>query len=374
MAKIPGSIKTRSGSPLLWYRICGLGGREFYVPTETASRREAERNKRLVLRASQSQSNDCGSEGGEDRCAGRRASSPSARPAIFISSASANTMTRAARGRRTPLGRSIGSSASSAPKRRLAEIDDGMVSGLIARRRGEKKVRGKTVTNEFVSATTVNRSATEPLRKVLLFARDIGKAPIQKINWQMHLLKEPKERVRELRDEEQVALFDEGLRDDYKPLVEVALMLGFEAGRIDRPQMGTRRFRRALWSGCSARATRTSGCRCCRRRATSCGACGRTLIVIRNSCLPSSPSGRANMAAGHSSRASAIRSPPRDGKRAFRRAVEDAGIKDFRMHDNRHTAASRLHREIGLRGVQGSASAQADRDDAQVHPRQQRRT
>ena len=45
MAKVPGTIKTRTGSPFLRYRL-RLGGRDFYVPTETASRREAERNKR----------------------------------------------------------------------------------------------------------------------------------------------------------------------------------------------------------------------------------------------------------------------------------------------------------------------------------------
>ena len=38
-------------------------------------------------------------------------------------------------------------------------------------------------------------------------------------------------------------------------------------------------------------------------------------------------------------------------KTAFRRALEDAGVKDFRMHDTRHTAATRLHREIGLVAV-----------------------
>ena len=46
MAKIPGTIKKRAGSPLLWFRIRNRG-REFYVQTETASKREAERNKRL---------------------------------------------------------------------------------------------------------------------------------------------------------------------------------------------------------------------------------------------------------------------------------------------------------------------------------------
>ena len=226
-----------------------------------------------------------------------------------------------------------------------------MVSALIARRRGEKKVRGKTVTNEFVSATTVNRSATEPLRKVLLFARDIGKAPIQKINWRMHLLKEPKERVRELRDEEQVALFDDGLREDHKPLVEVALLLGLRRGELiglkwEHVDFGARSVRVlgkgdtdervpllpaardvlwGLWSDPDrhpefvftfvAQRTRDYGGR----------------AFVKGERYPYTAEG---------------------WKTFFRRAVEEAGIKDFRMHDNRHTAASRLHREIGLRGVQ----------------------
>ncbi len=116
--------------------------------------------------------------------------------------------------------------------RALAAIDDSMVSALVARRRGENRVCGKKIIDELVSASTVNRSVTRVLRKVLLFAREIGKAPIQPIKWSKHLLKELKERVRALRDEEQVALFDNGLRDDYKPMVEAALILGLRRSEL----------------------------------------------------------------------------------------------------------------------------------------------
>jgi integrase len=117
-------------------------------------------------------------------------------------------------------------------ERLVTDISDAMVLTLVARRRGEKIVRGSKTIDQRVSPATVNRSVSQPLRKVLLFARDMGKQPIQTINWKTHLLKEPKERVRELRDEEQIALFDDGLRDDHKPLVEVALLLGLRRAEL----------------------------------------------------------------------------------------------------------------------------------------------
>ena len=349
MAKIPGSIKKRSGSPLLWYRIRDRG-REFYVQTETASEREAERNKRLYYEQAKAK----------------------------IAAADATERTRSLNSSVITFGEACelywervgklhdrgGQGAANTAwsldwlkrqdglaGRRLADIDDGVVSALVARRRGEKKVRGNEITDELVSATTVNRSMTEPLRKVLLFARDIGKAPIQNINWKKLLLKEPKERVRELRDEEQVVLFDEGLRDDYKPLVEVALMLGLRRGELiglkwEHVDFGARSVRvlgkgdtdervpllpaarDVLWSLWSdrdrhpefvftfvAQRTREYG--------------GRTFL--KGERYPYTAEG---------------------WKTAFRRALDEAGIKDFRMHDTRHTAASRLHREIGLVGVQ----------------------
>jgi integrase len=348
MAKVPGTIKTRTGSPFLRYRL-RLGGRDFYVPTETASRREAERNKREYYEQAKAQADAVAKAEKTAALDGSVETFGEACDLYFERVGQHHD--KGGQGAENTawaldwLKRQIG------PDRRLVEIDDGMVSALIARRRGEKKVRGKTVTNEFVSATTVNRSATEPLRKVLLFARDIGKAPIQRINWRMHLLKEPKERVRELRDEEQVALFDEGLRDDHKPLVEVALMLGLRRGELiglkwEHVDFGARSVRVlgkgdtdervpllpaardvlwGLWSDPDrhqqfvftfvAQRTREYGGR----------------AFVKGERYPYTAEG---------------------WKSFFRRAVEDAGIKDFRMHDNRHTAASRLHREIGLRGVQ----------------------
>jgi integrase len=349
VAKIPGSIKKRSGSPLLWYRIRDRG-REFYVQTETASEREAERNKRLYYEQAKAK----------------------------IAAADATERTRSLNSSVVTFGEACelywervgklhdkgGQGAANTAwsldwlkrqdglaDRRLADIDDGVVSALVARRRGEKKVRGAEITNEFVSATTVNRSMTEPLRKVLMFARAVGKAPVQAINWKMHLLKEPKERVRELRDEEQVALFDEGLRDDHKPLVEIALMLGLRRAELiglkwEHVDFGARQIRVLgkgdtdepvpmlpaardvlwdLWSDPDrhpefvftfvAQRTRDYG--------------GRSFV--KGERYPFTAEG---------------------WKTAFRRALDDAGVKDFRMHDTRHTAATRLHREIGLVAVQ----------------------
>jgi integrase len=347
MAKIPGSIKKRSGSPLLWYRIRDRG-REFYVQTETASEREAERNKRLYYEEAKAKITAADAAERTRSLGGVVVTFGEACDLYFERVGQHHD--KGGQGAENTawaldwLKRQLGAET------RLADIDDGMVSGLVARRRGEKKVRGKTVTNEFVSATTVNRSATEPLRKVLLFARDIGKAPIQKINWKLHVLKEPKERVRELRDEEQVALFDEGLRDDYKPLVEIALMLGLRRaeliglkwehvdfgarlirvrgkGDTDEPVPLLPAARDVLWGLWSdpdrhpefvftfvAQRTREYG--------------GRSFV--KGERYPFTAEG---------------------WKTAFRRALDDAGVKDFRMHDTRHTAATRLHREIGLVAV-----------------------
>jgi integrase len=347
VAKIPGSIKKRSGSPLLWYRIRD-GGREFYVQTETASEREAERNKRLYYEQAKAKI-----------AAANEALRVASLDGVVVTVGEACELYWRRKGQHHDKGgqgaantawsldwlkRQLGA------ERRLADIDDGVVSGLVDRRRREKKVRGAEVTDECVSATTVNRSMTEPLRKLLLFARDMGKAPIQQIAWKQHILKEPKERVRELRDEEQVALFDDGLRDDYKPLVEIALMLGLRRaeliglkwehvdfgarlirvlgkGDTDEPVPLLPAARDVLWDLWSdpdrhpefvftfvAQRTRDYG--------------GRSFV--KGERYPFTAEG---------------------WKTAFRRALDDAGVKDFRMHDTRHTAATRLHREIGLVAV-----------------------
>ncbi|MFJ5486617.1 tyrosine-type recombinase/integrase [Hansschlegelia beijingensis] len=83
----------------------------------------------------------------------------------------------------------------------LADITTEMVSGLVARRRGET-VKGNPGI-KLVSPSTVNRSFTMVLRRILTRARVDWQIPLQELRWKSLILKEPKERVRELRLDEE---------------------------------------------------------------------------------------------------------------------------------------------------------------------------
>ena len=80
----------------------------------------------------------------------------------------------------------------------LRDIDGDLVSKIIAKRRGERsKNGGKLVTN-----ATVNRTVTEPLKRLLGRAKAWGVRLDHEPDWRKHLLPEPQERVRELAEEE----------------------------------------------------------------------------------------------------------------------------------------------------------------------------
>ncbi|MFC3692113.1 tyrosine-type recombinase/integrase [Chenggangzhangella methanolivorans] len=86
----------------------------------------------------------------------------------------------------------------------LSQITNEMVAGLVARRRGE--FRHGRPTLGLVSASTVNRSLTMPLRRVLKRASLDWEIPLKELRWSSHILKEPKERVRELTFDEEARL------------------------------------------------------------------------------------------------------------------------------------------------------------------------
>jgi integrase len=104
--------------------------------------------------------------------------------------------------------------------RRLTDINDELVARLVSRRRVDK---GKT--RRPVKPSTVNRTVTEPLRRILHRAAKVWHEPVGSVDWKTHLLKEPQERVRELRSEEETALF-ENLRSDFHPIVRFAILTG----------------------------------------------------------------------------------------------------------------------------------------------------
>jgi len=97
----------------------------------------------------------------------------------------------------------------------LAEIHDDLLAHLVARRRGEPRRANPKF--GLVSAATVNRTVTQLLRRILTRARKKWRIPIPaEPDWAGHILKEPAERTRELRFDEEAAI-ETAERADYRP-------------------------------------------------------------------------------------------------------------------------------------------------------------
>jgi integrase len=222
---------------------------------------------------------------------------------------------------------------------RLAAIDDALVAKLVGIRRGEG-----------VKPATVNRSATEPLRKILNRARDTWGQKVVKIDWKHHMLSEPNERVREMSHSEEKSLFEK-LRSDYQPVVRFAMQSGCRLCEIvPGKEFPGIKWKDIDWSG---------------RKIAVLGK-GRVLGTI-----PISPGIREllfPLQGNHEDfvftyvaqktrdgRVKGERYPmTREGlKTEWRRAKLDAKLLDYRFHDNRHTAATGILRATGnLKAVQ----------------------
>ncbi|VTZ26100.1 conserved hypothetical protein [Methylocella tundrae] len=119
---------------------------------------------------------------------------------------------------------------------RLDQISDDDVAKLVAWRRaqtarGRKLVRDpqnpkKRIAPPTIAAATVNRSTIEPLQKLFNRAARVWRIPLKnEPDWRKHLLKEPSERVREVRAAEEGAV-REAVRRDFLPLVCFARAAG----------------------------------------------------------------------------------------------------------------------------------------------------
>ncbi|MCJ2051654.1 tyrosine-type recombinase/integrase [Methylobacterium sp. J-070] len=234
------------------------------------------------------------------------------------------------------------------PARLLRDIDDRLVAELVATRRGEhsrsggnrKRRKGakRAAAPKLVSPATVNRTVIEPLRQILNRARQLWKQPVTEIAWRMHVLREPRERVRELRAEEEAHLFAV-LRPDYHPALRFALITGLRLGEI-----ACLRWNDVDWGG-------------------------RQITVLSKgdklATIPMPPDVRDLLWPLRGDHPEAVftyeAARRRDGRTrgdmqpitrsglqiTFRRAVAKAGITNFRFHDNRHTAATRVLRATG---------------------------
>jgi integrase len=108
----------------------------------------------------------------------------------------------------------------------IRAIDNNMIARLVATRRAEG-----------VSPATVNRSVTEPLRAILRRADEFWGQTIPRINWGGHKLAEAQERIREMTQAEETALFA-ALRADFHSIVRFLLITGLRRAEACRLRWG----------------------------------------------------------------------------------------------------------------------------------------
>ncbi|URQ76211.1 MAG: site-specific integrase [Candidatus Ochrobactrum gambitense] len=226
---------------------------------------------------------------------------------------------------------------------RLSKITDRTVAELVAKRRNELVPNRKEP--QRITPATVNRTMTQPLREIMLRAANVWRVKTNPIDWSEHLLKEDGERIREASHVEEAQIMSE-LDRGYDVAVRFAFLTGCRRMEIlglswDKVDFFGRTFT-VLGKGKKERIIPMSsavfellwGERNHHEVKVFTFVAKRTLKkpgLIRGQRYPLTESGL---------------------KSAMRRAIADAGVKNFRFHDTRHTAATRALRASNLKVVQ----------------------
>lgn len=242
----------------------------------------------------------------------------------------------------------------------ISDINNDLVARLVARRRADIKrnaaagiIKDKQGRPILVSPSTVNRSVTALLRRIMTRARKAWEIALREPDWPAHMLKEPDDRVRELSFGEEERLF-EALRPDYRAITLFVLTVGLRrqtavsltwhqvdwgAGEIRVQGKGDKwqtlpitptvtEILRPLYEGRDRTIEQvfiyTS------ERTRTCATSGKEFV--RGKRYPITYSGWGN---------------------ELVRACHAADVKNFRLHDTRHTAATRT-----LRGSRNLAAVQ----------------
>jgi len=103
---------------------------------------------------------------------------------------------------------------------KISAITDSVIASVVARRRGEG-----------VGPATVNRTVCEPLRAILKRCGETWGQEVPRVQWKTHFLKEPQERIREASPDEEKALLA-AIRGDYAPALRFALISGCRRAEI----------------------------------------------------------------------------------------------------------------------------------------------
>lgn len=220
----------------------------------------------------------------------------------------------------------------------LRDIGPLKVNDAVAARLAEKVKTSKV--ERPIKNSTVNRTVIEPLRAVLNRARKNWEQKVQEIDWKNFILPTPKERVRELSEEEEERIFT-SLREDYHPVVFFSIVSGFRMsecvdlewddigwgslnisviGKGDKPDvlpMATD-IRDFLWQLRGQHPVKVFTYVAEQDRPKDGRVAGRRYPITYQGL-----------------------------KTAWRRAKLSAKLIDYRFHDNRHTAATRFLRATG---------------------------
>lgn len=230
------------------------------------------------------------------------------------------------------------------PTTTLREIDDNLVAGLVTKRRREgRSVAAKS--NRPLAPATINRTVIQPLRRLLRRAALVWKVPVGDVKWGLHLLKEPKERVREasLGEEASIRL---QLRNGYDVMVDFA----FHSGCRRMEMLGL------TWDSVDFAGERFV--------VTGKNGKSRTLPItpylrqLFEQCTGHHPHQVFTYVAARTDKRKGLVKGQRypiteEGmKTAFRRALSKTGVSNFRFHDTRHTMATRTLRHSNIRVVQ----------------------
>lgn len=223
------------------------------------------------------------------------------------------------------------------PQIHLSAIDDDKIALMVARLRGRKNNRGKLLANG-----TVNRY-TEALRRVWKRAAKIWKVDVgDEPDWGAHLLEEADERVRDLAQAEEAKLLD-SLREDMRPMVRFSLMSGLRLANV----------RMLTWKSVDFEAQSIT----IKMKSKKPGGRVHTIpLTTAMIALLANERGHHPIYVftyecrkSRDKRRKGERYPfSRDGwRKAWDAARKAAGLEDFRFHDNRHTAATRIVRATG---------------------------
>lgn len=229
------------------------------------------------------------------------------------------------------------------PHRMMHEIEEPDLIEALARRRGLGSLRGET--RSPISNATLNRCVTELYRRIHGHARRRMKVEVAEIDWREIRLPEAEHRVRELTYDEQARLLAH-LREDLHAIVLFSLATGLRHADA----LNLTRFQCDLQAGVVR--VRVKSKRPGRKQ-------------HRMELTPSTVALLAGELALHDHPQVFTYQPhdthgrPREGaprkpltvsvlRRQWEKALDDAGIKDARWHDLRHTFGSRFNRVAGL--------------------------